>query len=75
MTRLLSDVRRRRRHAIRSFPEEYRILVYLNPAAPLVISWQQLFLTGRLPATLLALAGAYAMIAAVLGSLVFRKLS
>ncbi len=56
-------------------PEEYRVLLYLNPAAPLVLSWQQLFLSGRLSVALLALACAYAAIAVVLGSLVFRKLS
>jgi len=62
-------------YPLSQIPDQYRILIYLNPAAPLIISWQQLFLSGRLPATFLALACAYAVIAAVLGSLVFRKLS
>ncbi len=56
-------------------PEQYRLLVYLNPVAPLIMSWQQLFLAGLLSGHLIAVGYGYAVTATILGSLVFRRLS
>ena len=56
-------------------PSEYRLLWYLNPVAPLIMSWQQLFLGGRLDWSLLGVSIINAGIAVGLGALIFAKLS
>ncbi len=56
-------------------PERYRDLVYLNPVAPLMLSWQGLLLHGRLEWTLATLSGVYGLAACGLGVLVYRKLA
>jgi lipopolysaccharide transport system permease protein len=56
-------------------PPEYKNYIYLNPAAPLIISWRQLFLEGTIiPMYLLASFG-YALVFFGIGYLVYSKLS
>jgi lipopolysaccharide transport system permease protein len=56
-------------------PHEYRALIYVNPIAPLILSWRQLFLDGELAWPGLGLTYLYALIALGVGSVVYRKLS
>ncbi len=56
-------------------PEKYKTLINLNPLAPLMISWRNLFLTGHLETTSLMVSLAYSTFAFMLGYLVYRKLS
>lgn len=56
-------------------PPEYRNYIYLNPVAPLIISWRQLFLDGTvMPLYLLASFG-YALIFFGIGYFIYSKLS
>ena len=56
-------------------PAGYERLIYLNPVAPLFLSWQELFLSGTLNWPLLVASYLYALISLGLGSLVYWKLS
>ena len=56
-------------------PEKYRGLIYLNPLAPLMISWRTLLLNGELNPRLLAVSMAYGLIFLALGTAVYRRLS
>ncbi|MBI3603181.1 MAG: ABC transporter permease [Nitrospirae bacterium] len=56
-------------------PTPYQAMIYLNPIAPLMVSWQQLFLSGSLSWPLLLLSYGYALACLGLGSLVYLKLS
>ena len=56
-------------------PAQYRGLIYLNPVAPLFLSWQQLFLSGSLHGSFVAASYLYALMSLTLGTLVYRKLS
>ncbi|MFO0753221.1 MAG: ABC transporter permease [Thermodesulfovibrionales bacterium] len=56
-------------------PKEYHHLLYANPLAPLMISWRELFLTGKIDASSLLATFFYGVIAFVGGYLVYRKLS
>lgn len=55
-------------------PESYRPILRLNPVAPLIDAWRNLFLYGRLPDGGLWPAVALTAISLVLGIAVFRKL-
>ena len=56
-------------------PEQFRPLVYLNPLAPLMVSWRNLFLHGTLDPVALAISFAYSLVFFMPGYLVYRKLS
>ncbi len=56
-------------------PAGYRALLYLNPVAPLILSWRNLFLSGSLQPPVIALAWLYALLAVALGSLIYQKLA
>ena len=56
-------------------PSKYQALIYLNPVAPLILSWQQLFLYGHLNWSFLAVNYVYALLSLGLGSQVYEKLS
>lgn len=56
-------------------PEKYRALLNLNPLAPLMISWRNLFLNGALDPASLMVSLAYSIFAFVAGYLMYRKLS
>ena len=54
-------------------PAKYHALLYLNPAAPLILSWRDLFLSGRLDWTVISIGYLYATVAFVVGSLIYTK--
>lgn len=57
-------------------PAGYRYIINLNPLSPLMISWRNLFLYGRVELTYLLVALAYGLAAFVFGYfVVYRKLS
>ena len=55
-------------------PAKYRYVIDLNPLAPLMISWRNLFLEGTLNAELLAISLAYAAAAYLTGYFIYKKL-
>lgn len=56
-------------------PEEYRLYMYLNPFTPLILNWQQLFLTGTLSGGGVLAAGTMAVLSATIGYLTYSKLA
>lgn len=56
-------------------PQQYRYLIELNPAAPMIISWRGLFLSGTIEPRLLAMSFLYSALSFAVGYAVFRKLS
>lgn len=56
-------------------PEKYKYLVNINPLSPLMISWRNLFLYGKLDSTSMAVSSGYAIIVFILGFAVYKKLS
>jgi lipopolysaccharide transport system permease protein len=56
-------------------PERYQIYMYLNPFTPLILNWQQLFLTGTLSAGGVLAAGMMAALMAIVGYLIYSKLA
>jgi lipopolysaccharide transport system permease protein len=56
-------------------PPQYQALVYLNPTAPIVLSWRQLFLTGDPNWPNIALGFLYAILVFAIGTTVYAKLS
>jgi len=56
-------------------PARYRYLIDLNPVAPLMISWRNLFLEGTLRLELLAISLAYGVAAYMAGYFIYKKLS
>jgi lipopolysaccharide transport system permease protein len=62
-------------YSVDMIPEKYLHLVNLNPLAPLIISWRQLILHGKLDIETLGISLLYGLAAAALGHLIYRKLS
>jgi lipopolysaccharide transport system permease protein len=56
-------------------PETYQWVIGLNPTASLMISWRNLFLTGRMDPFLILLSLLYSFLLLSLGYVVYRKLS
>jgi lipopolysaccharide transport system permease protein len=56
-------------------PARYQAVLRLNPVAPVIRAWQDLFLAGALDPILLATAYAYGFLFLVIGWLVYRWLS
>lgn len=56
-------------------PERYQVYMYLNPFTPLILNWQQLFLTGTLSAGGVLAAGMMAALIAIVGYLIYSKLA
>jgi lipopolysaccharide transport system permease protein len=56
-------------------PEAYRLVLYLNPAAALIVGWQQLLLSGELPWRFVLAGCLHALVAFGTGSVVFSRLS
>jgi lipopolysaccharide transport system permease protein len=56
-------------------PERYRRFIVFNPASPLIISWKELFLEGKVEPTYLFISFLYAVFFLTLGFLIHRKLS
>lgn len=59
----------------RMVPEKYSIFIKINPLAPLMISWRNLFLDGRLDISCFALTLLYGILVFLAGYAIFRKLS
>jgi homopolymeric O-antigen transport system permease protein len=62
-------------YPVTMIPTEYRYLIDLNPLAPLMISWRNLFLEGTLKLELLAISLAYGVAAYTAGYFIYKKLS
>ncbi len=56
-------------------PEKFKHLINLNPVAPLMVSWRNLFLHGTLDIAAIAVTSFYSAVLCTAGYLVFRKLS
>jgi lipopolysaccharide transport system permease protein len=56
-------------------PPSYQAILYINPLAPLMLSWRQLFLSGDLVFSGAVTACVYGVIALGLGFLVYSRLS
>ena len=56
-------------------PAKYHALLYFNPAAPLILSWRELFLSGRLDWSVIAVGYLYATVTFGAGSFIYAKLS
>jgi lipopolysaccharide transport system permease protein len=56
-------------------PEKYAYLVNLNPIAPLMVSWRNLFLNGTLDPLSLMVSFSYSTFAFMIGYMVYKKLS
>ncbi len=56
-------------------PARYQALLTLNPAAPLILSWRRLFLSGSLDWSAVTMVYIHAMVALAVGSLIYLKLS
>lgn len=56
-------------------PDHLRHLIVLNPAAPLIIAWRQLFLYGTFNWPYLFVCAGYATLFLTIGTLIYRKLS
>ncbi len=62
-------------YSIRMVPGEYESLLYLNPLAPLMLSWQRLFLEGELPWATVGVAVGVAFASVACGTFVYKQLS
>ncbi len=56
-------------------PDQYHVFIQWNPVAPLMLSWQQLFIEGTLDWPLVAKAYAIALLSLGGGALLYKKLS
>lgn len=56
-------------------PEQYQPYIYLNPFTPLILSWQQLFLTGTLNGSEVRTAAIMACLVAIAGYGTYSKLA
>jgi lipopolysaccharide transport system permease protein len=55
-------------------PDKYQSFVWMNPAAPLIISWRELILNGTFDVKYTAISLTYAIVCFALGNVVYRKL-
>jgi len=56
-------------------PEKYNYCIYINPVAPLIINWRNLFLNGSLEINTLLLSLGYSVFSFIVGWVTFRSLS
>jgi lipopolysaccharide transport system permease protein len=56
-------------------PERFQVLIYLNPATPLILSWRGLFLAGHLDWPTIGIGYFFAALVFVVGSGIYMKLS
>lgn len=62
-------------YPISMIPEKYQSLIFLNPMAPIMVSWRELLLHGTLDFGMLGASCGYGILALVFGTMVFRRLS
>tara|TARA_Y100001970_G_scaffold120062_1_gene148869 strand:+ start:809 stop:1576 length:768 start_codon:yes stop_codon:yes gene_type:complete len=55
-------------------PDKYKYLVSLNPVAPLMVSWRNLFLYGQVNIEYVLIAFGYSMIFLMIGQMTYKKL-
>lgn len=58
-----------------SLPHAYRQLLFLNPFAPVIVSWRELILNGTFHKFYILLGLIYAILFGVLGRFIYKKLS
>lgn len=56
-------------------PVQYKVFLYLNPAAPLIISWRELFLNNILDFQQMGYAFAWSLLLLTVTQLIYKKLS
>lgn len=56
-------------------PEKYQSLLYLNPFAPLMISWRRLFLDGVLDFNFISLSVVYGSLSLFIGTRIYKRIS
>ncbi|GAB4540610.1 MAG: hypothetical protein Fur0020_09840 [Thermodesulfovibrionia bacterium] len=56
-------------------PDEYKVFIKINPLAPLMISWRELFLNGGLDLSNLLLCSLYSAVVFIFGYMVYKRLS
>ena len=61
-------------YPVSKIPPDYTFMVFVNPLAPLIISWRSLMLEGTLNAEYLAVGGAYAMTIMGIGYIIYKEL-
>jgi len=61
-------------YPVSMIPERWRWAVYVNPAAPVILSWKSVFLQGVLPMDLLGAGVCWALVGAVAGQWLYSKL-
>jgi lipopolysaccharide transport system permease protein len=61
-------------YPVAMIPAKYRYAIDLNPLAPLMISWRNLFLEGTLKIELLTTSLAYGLIVYMIGYFIYKKL-
>jgi lipopolysaccharide transport system permease protein len=61
-------------YPVTMIPAKYRYAIDLNPLAPLMISWRNLFMEGTLKVELLATSLAYGVIVYMIGYFIYKKL-
>lgn len=62
-------------YPVKLIPQGYRYLINLNPLAPLMISWRNLFLDGTFEPIYLSVSSIFAIVSFIIGYSVYRKLS
>ena len=55
-------------------PDKYKYLVSLNPVAPLMVSWRNLFLYGQVNIEHILIVFTYSMIFLMIGQMTYKKL-
>jgi lipopolysaccharide transport system permease protein len=61
-------------YPVTMIPPKYRFVINLNPLAPLMISWRDLFMEGALKVELLAIGLAYGITTYMVGYFIYKKL-
>jgi len=62
-------------YPVEMIPERYRYLINLNPIAPLMVNWRDLFLEGLINPLFLLISLLYALLSLGIGYAVYRRLS
>lgn len=62
-------------YPLESIPKSIRHLIVLNPFAPLIIAWRELFLYGRLDVLYILISAGYAALFFAIGTIIYRRLS
>jgi lipopolysaccharide transport system permease protein len=62
-------------YPLQNLPKRFRDALFLNPVAPLMVSWRELILQGKLDPLYLWVSFGYAMLFLALGYIVYRKLA